>query len=53
MSVILLKLKKASTDGEECWKLIGDIYVYGVMEGEAVRSGSTQTLKSTETVSKT
>ncbi|PQE24952.1 hypothetical protein CJF32_00007294 [Rutstroemia sp. NJR-2017a WRK4] len=35
---------------EVYWQLIGDAYVHGVMDGEAIRDASPETLKSMETV---
>jgi hypothetical protein len=51
-SVPVVLRELPSSDDETCWQLIGDAYVYGVMDGEAVRSSSTQTLKTTETTFK-
>ncbi|KAF2811364.1 uncharacterized protein BDZ99DRAFT_384459 [Mytilinidion resinicola] len=48
-SVPVILRKLPSSDDESCWQLIGDAYVYGIMDGEVIRSASTQTLKTTET----
>ena len=48
-SVPVVLRKLPSSNNEFCWQLIGDAYVYGIMDGEAIRSASSETLKSTET----
>jgi len=42
-SVPIVLRKLPSSNNEYCWQLIGDAYVYGVMDGEVIRSASTQT----------
>jgi hypothetical protein len=48
-SVPVILRKVTSSDKQTCWRLIGDAYVYGIMDGEAIRSTSTQTLEATQT----
>jgi hypothetical protein len=47
-SVPVVLRKLSSTENELRWQLIGDAYVYGHMDGEAIRFMSPTTMKSTE-----
>lgn len=45
-SVPVVLRKLPSSKKELCWQLIGEAYVHGIMDGEALRSASLQNLKS-------
>ncbi|KAM3081746.1 hypothetical protein ACMFMG_005192 [Clarireedia jacksonii] len=49
-SVPVVLRKHLRFNKEPCWELIGDAFVYGIMDGEAIRNVSPETLQSTETV---
>lgn len=47
-SVPVVLRELPSSDDERCWQLIGDAYVDGFMDGEAIRPAATQNLKALE-----
>jgi hypothetical protein len=47
-SVPVVLRKLSVSNDKSCWQLVGDAYVHGIMDGEAIRSASSERLKSTE-----
>lgn len=47
-SVPVVLRKKFKPDGTNCWQLIGDAYVDGIMDGELIQFASPSSIKSAE-----
>ncbi|KAK4949812.1 hypothetical protein LTR10_011654 [Elasticomyces elasticus] len=47
-SVPVILRRLAVSEGKLCWKLVGDAYVHGVMDGEAIRDASSEELGTRE-----